>query len=394
MRLRSRRIVCPGATRDGEVVIRGGGISWVGSASSAASLSDDEVIDLGDHWLVPGYIDPHVHGGGGAQCNTSDAQEIATVARFHARHGTTGLVATTVAAPIEELEAALDAIARCKAPTLLGVHLEGPFLSRKRPGAMDPEVFIEPDVERLGRLVQAGAGQVRVMTLAPELPGSLELIELLVREDIVASIGHTDATEVEVRAAVDAGACAATHVFNAMAPFHHREPGSVGAVMDLPGVSCELICDGVHVDPVAMRLLAAAKGVSGIRLVTDAMSAAGMPDGEYRLGGRPVSVVDGRVVLAGGESIAGSTLTMEEAVQNAVRLLGVTVEEAIVMASANSARLLGMEGRKGEISAGSDADLVVLDDRLAVQATMVAGEWVFGAPQESCFTSTRPRIRR
>ena len=381
MRLRSRRIVCPGITLDGEIVVRGGGISWVGPVPGGPSVSDDEVLDVGDRWLVPGYIDPHVHGGGGAQCNTSDAEEIAAVARFHARHGTTGLVATTVAAPIEELEGALDAIARCNVPTLLGSHLEGPFLSRERPGAMDPEAFIEPDVEQLRRLVDAGAGQVRVMTLAPELPGSLELVEMLVREGIVASIGHTDATEAEVRAAVDAGASAATHVFNAMAPFHHREPGVVGAVLDLPGVSCELICDGVHVDPVAMRLLFRAKGVSGMRLVTDAMSAAGMPDGEYRLGGRPVSVADGRAVLAGGESIAGSTLTMEEAVQKAVRFLGVTVEQAILMASANSARLLGMQGRKGEISAGSDADLVVLDDVLAVQATMVAGQWVFGAPQ-------------
>jgi N-acetylglucosamine-6-phosphate deacetylase len=219
-----------------------------------------------------------------------------------------------------------------------------------------------------------------VMTIAPELPGSLELIELLVGESIVASIGHTDATEAEICAAADAGASAATHVFNAMAPFHHREPGAAGAVIDLPGVSCELICDGIHVDPVAMRLLFRAKGVSGIRLVTDAMSAAGMPDGEYRLGGRAVSVEGRRAVLAGGESIAGSTLTMEEAVQNAVSFLGVALDDAILMASTNSARLLGMEGRKGEISAGSDADLVVLDDVLAVQATMVAGRWVFGAP--------------
>lgn len=361
-------------------MVREGRISGVGPASSDPCVSDDEVLDLGDRWLVPGYIDPHVHGGGGAQCNTSDEQEIAAVARFHARHGTTGLVATTVAAPIEELEAALDAIARCDAPTLLGAHLEGPFLSRKRPGAMDPELFIEPDVERLRRLLQAGEGQVRVMTVAPELPGSLELIELLVAESIVASIGHTDATEAQVRAAADAGASAATHAFNAMAPFHHRHPGAVGAIMDLPAMSCELICDGVHVDPVAMRLLFAAKGESGMRLVTDAMSAAGMPNGEYHLGGRRVAVADGRAVLANGESIAGSTLTMEEAVQNAVRFLGVTVEAAVLLASTNSARLLGMQGRKGEISPGSDADLVVLDHALAVQATMVAGQWAFGAP--------------
>ena len=165
-----------------------------------------------------------------------------------------------------------------------------------------------------------------------------------------------------------------------MPPLHHRHPGAVGAVLDLPEVSCELICDGIHVDPVAMRLLFRAKGASGTRLVTDAMSAAGMPDGEYRLGGRRVSVAGGRAVLAGGESIAGSTLTMERAVQNAVRTVGASVQEAIAMASTNSARLLGMAGRKGEISAGSDADLVVLDEALAVQATMVAGRWLFGAP--------------
>lgn len=380
MRLRSRRIVCPGGTFDGEVVVQGGAISWVGPAADAPSVSDDPVLDLGNRWVVPGYIDPHVHGGGGAQCNTSDAEEIEAVARFHARHGTTGLVATTLAAPMQELESALDAIARCGAPTLLGAHLEGPFLSPQRPGAMDPELFLEPNLEQLRRLLEAGAGRVRLMTLAPELPGSLALVEHLARERIVASIGHTDATDAEIRAAVDAGASSATHVFNAMAPLHHRHPGAVGAVLDLPEVSCELICDGIHVDPVAMRLLFRAKGASGTRLVTDAMSAAGMPDGEYRLGGRRVSVAGGRAVLAGGESIAGSTLTMERAVQNAVRTVGASVQEAIAMASTNSARLLGMAGRKGEISAGSDADLVVLDEALAVQATMVAGRWLFGAP--------------
>jgi N-acetylglucosamine-6-phosphate deacetylase len=197
---------------------------------------------------------------------------------------------------------------------------------------------------------------------------------------IVVSIGHTDATYTEVRDAVRAGASGATHVFNAMPPFHHRKPGAVGAVLDLQELSCELICDGIHVDPVAMRLLYRAKGAPGVRLMSDAMSAAGMPDGEYQFCGRPVTVAGGRVVLAGGGPIAGSTLTMEAAVRNAVRLLGIGIEEAVLMASTNSARLLGLSGRKGEISAGSDGDLVVLDEHLAVQATMVAGQWMFGPP--------------
>jgi N-acetylglucosamine-6-phosphate deacetylase len=361
----------------GEVVVEGGRIAAVGPVTGDG---DQDTLDLGGCWLVPGYIDPHVHGGGGAQCNTADIDEIAKVAEFHARHGTTGLVATTVAAPLDELEAALGAIARCSAPTLLGAHLEGPFLSPKRPGAMDPELFLAPDAAQLERLLAAGAGGVRVMTLAPELPGALRLAELLVSAGVVVSIGHTDASGAEVRAAARLGVTSATHVFNAMPPLHHRAPGVIGAVIDLPEISCELICDGIHVDPVAMRLLHRAKGTDGVRLVTDAMAAAGMPDGVYRLGGRPVTVTNGRAVLQGGESIAGSTLTMEAAVQNAVRFLGTSVEEAVAMAATNSARLLGLGDRKGAIEAGLDADLVVLDERLAVQATMHAGQWLFGPP--------------
>jgi N-acetylglucosamine-6-phosphate deacetylase len=337
-------------------------------------------MELGDLWLVPGYIDPHVHGGGGAQCNTADPDEVAEVARFHARHGTTGLVATTVAAPLDELESTVGAIARCTSPTLLGVHLEGPFLSRERPGAMDPSVFVAPDELKLERMLAAGAGRVQVMTLAPELPGCLRLVERLVDAGVVVSIGHTTASDGQVRDAARAGATSATHVFNAMPPLHHRSPGVIGAVLDLPEISCELICDGIHVDPVAMRLLHRAKGTGGVRLVTDAMAGAGMPDGDQRLGGRPVTVKAGRTVLRAGTSIAGSTLTMEVAVQNAVRFLEISVEEAVAMASTNSARLLGLGDHKGEIKAGFDADLIVLDERLSVRATMVAGQWLFGPP--------------
>ena len=384
MRLRSERIVCPDGTRAGEVLVEHGRIFSVNvvadRSDAAASREGGELVDLGDSWLVPGYIDVHVHGGGGAHCNTANADEIAAVARFHARHGTTGLLATTVAAPVEELCAALTAIARCTAPTLLGAHLEGPFLSRERPGAMDPNLFLDPDLVQLDRLLTAGRGAVRLMTLAPELPGALALVRRLLDSGAVASVGHTSATDGEVREAVRAGANAATHVFNAMSPLHHREPGAIGAVLDLSEVSCELICDGVHVGPVAMRLLYRAKGARGVRLVTDAMAATGLPDGEYRLGGRSVTVTEARSVLTGGGSIAGSTLTMEAAVQNAVRFLEVPIEEAVLMSSTNSATLLGLEERKGAIEAGLDADLVVLDERLNVEATMVAGQWLAGRP--------------
>lgn len=384
MRLRSQRIVCPGGTRTGEVVVQRGRISavdQVGNQAGGGKPQDvGELVELGDRWLVPGYIDVHVHGGGGAQCNTAEPDEIAEVARFHARHGTTGLVATTLAAPVEDLCSALAAIARCPSANLLGAHLEGPFLSPEQPGAMDAGRFLDPDIRQLERLLAAGDERIRLMTLAPELPGALELVQQLVRAGVVASIGHTNATDAEVRAAVRTGATAATHVFNAMPPFHHRRPGAVGAVLDLPEVSCELICDGLHVDPVAMRLVHRVKGPRGIRLVTDAIAAAGMPDGQYEMAGRPVTVTEGTALLAGGETIAGSTLTMEAAVQNAVRFLGISVEEAILIASTNSARLLGLHARKGAIAPGLDADLLVLNEQLDVEATMLAGQWLVGPP--------------
>jgi N-acetylglucosamine-6-phosphate deacetylase len=381
MRLRSCRIVCPGATVAGEVVVEHGRISAVGPISDGAQgQRDDEVVELGDRWLVPGYIDTHVHGGSGAQCNSFRVEEITEAALFHARHGTTGFVATTVPAALDDLIGALAAIGRCSAPNLLGVHLEGPFLSRERPGALDPSLFLDPDLGQLDRLLEAGAETIRVVTLAPELPGALGLVERLASAGVVASVGHTNASDAQVRAAVRAGAAAATHVFNAMGPLHHREPGAPGAVLDLQQVSCELICDGLHVDPVVMRLFYRAKGALGIRLVTDAIAAAGMPDGEYRMGGQPIRVTAGRAVLASGESLAGSTLTMEAAVQNAVRFLGIPIEDAVLISSTNAARLLGLDRRKGAIAPGLDADLLVLNERLDVEATMINGQWLAGRP--------------
>jgi N-acetylglucosamine-6-phosphate deacetylase len=420
LRLRSERIVTPGGVVAGEVTVAGGLVSAVRSAESVASpgspgSGDGDVVDLGGRWLVPGFIDLHVHGGGGAQCNTFDADEITAVARFHTRHGTTSLLATLVPAGADELAGCLEATrvampgtatttqptatvpaldapiapaphdrtapARSGGAHILGAHLEGPFLSPRFAGALDPTTFIPPRPDVARRLLLSGGGCLAMMTVAPELPGALSLIGELVEAGVVVSLGHSDASYEQSRAAVQAGARSATHVFNAMAPLHHRAPGLLGAVLELPEVSCELICDGVHVDPVTMRLLYRLKGAAGVHLVTDAIAAAGMPDGAgYRLGRVAVEVVDGRATVAGTDALAGSMLTMDAAVAGAVGLLDVDVAEAVAMASANPARLLGLHDRKGAITPGLDADLVVLDDQLRACGTMVAGEWVYGPP--------------
>jgi N-acetylglucosamine-6-phosphate deacetylase len=227
--------------------------------------------------------------------------------------------------------------------------------------------------------MEAAGGVVRMMTLAPELPGSLELIGALIQENVVVSVGHSDARYDEVVAAARAGARSVTHTFNAMSPLHHREPGVVGAALDLAELNCELICDGIHVSPTALRLVMAAKGREGVRLVTDAMQAAGMADGSYRLGGADVEVVEGRATIAGGGAIAGSTLTIDAAVRSAVEFLNVSVADAVALASSSPARLLGLHDSKGSIAPGFDADLVVLDEGLRCSATMVGGTWVHGA---------------
>ena len=384
MRLRSERIVTPGGTVAGEVEIAGGRIAAVQAPPARTSRS--EVVDLGARWLVPGLIDLHVHGGGGTQCNTADPAEIAAVARFHARHGVTALLATTVAAPPGELVAALDAVRGAMddgtgGAAVLGAHLEGPFISPAAPGAMDPSAFLAPDAEILRSFVLGGGGCLALMTVAPELPGATGLIAELVQAGVVVSLGHTVASYDEAVAAVTAGARCVTHLFNAMSPFHHRAPGVAGAALEAPEVSCELICDGIHVDPVAMRIAHRLKGPAGLHLVSDATAAAGMPDGRYRLGAGVLELAGGRATLPGTDTLAGSTLTLDAAMANAVRFLGVGVAEAVALASANPARLLGLEDRKGAIAPGYDADLAVLDDELNACGTIVAGAWVDGPPQ-------------
>jgi N-acetylglucosamine-6-phosphate deacetylase len=408
VRLRSRRIVTPLGVIAGEVEVADGAIVAVVERGVTPGA-----CDLGDRWLVPGFIDGHLHGGAGAQCNSSDPDEIAAVARFHAAHGTTSMLATMVAAPVGELVGALRAVSRASSvdggATVLGAHLEGPFLNPRRPGAMDAGSFVDCSGSVLARLLDAGG--VRMMTLAPELPGALPLIAQLAGAGVIASLGHSEASDAVVRRAVSAGARSVTHLFNAMGPLHHRAPGLAGAALDLSALSCELICDGLHVSAPVMRIAVRAAGTARIRLVTDAMAGAGMPDGVYPLGSARVSVRGGRAVVvrrpgpsAGpsargsgaqaaaedslADTLAGSTLTMDAAVAGAVAMLGLgvgagggegsAVAKAVAMASTNPAALLGVGARKGAIAVGMDADLAVLDEDLRAYATVARGRWIYG----------------
>jgi N-acetylglucosamine-6-phosphate deacetylase len=379
---------------DGWVHVRETRIAAIGSGRVPSI--DAPVVRLPEGaCLAPGFIDLHVHGGGGAQVGP-DPRAIAEMAVFHARHGTTGLLATTAPAAegtLLDTVRAVAAVARRPYPQaaqVLGCHLEGPFVSPARPGALEVRHLRAPDPAELGRLLDAGGGSVQMIAIAPELPGALELIADAAGEGVVVAIGHTDATYDEALAGIDRGARAATHLFNGMRPPHHREPGPVGAALAAPRVTAELIADGVHVHPAMLRVVHLAKGPDRVALVTDAMQAAGLPDGDYTLGEQPVVVSGGEARIATG-SLAGSTLTMDRAVCVCVRDAGIPLIDALTMASATPAALLGIGEVAGRIAPGADADLVVLDEELAAIGTMVGGQWAHTDPALTALTAAAAR---
>ncbi|MGC5660029.1 N-acetylglucosamine-6-phosphate deacetylase [Micromonospora sp. WMMD723] len=328
------------------------------------------------HWIVPGFVDMHTHGGGGHTFTTGDADAARAAVAFHLRHGTTTLLASLVSSPFELMRTATAAFAPLVGEGVLaGIHFEGPYLSAARCGAQNPEFLRDPSTDELGRLVAEGGGAVRMVTLAPERPGALDAIKLLTSHGVVAAVGHTDATWEQTRAAVSAGASVGTHLFNGMRPLHHREPGPVVALLEAPNVVCELVADGVHLHDGMLTFAATVAGPERIALVTDAMAAAGMPDGEYELGGQPVTVADGVARLARDGAIAGSTLTMDAALRHAVTA-GIPITDAVRMVATTPARAIGLGDRVGALQTGRRADLVVLDDELTVVRVMRAGTWL------------------
>jgi N-acetylglucosamine-6-phosphate deacetylase len=366
------RVVTPdGVLPDGCVTVQGERIADV--RPGRPDTADRPLVDLAGAWLVPGFIDLHMHGGGGHSV-TASPDDLHAAVQFHLRHGTTRTLVSLVTASLDALERQLGWIADLAADpatTVLGAHLEGPFLSPARRGAQNAAHLRPPDRAALAGLVDAAAGTLRSVTLAPELPGALDLIPDVLAAGVVAAIGHSDATYTQACAAIDAGATLATHLFNGMRPLHHREPGIVGAALGA-GLACELINDGVHVHPAIIGLLA--RQPDRLVFVTDAIEAAGVGDGRFELGGQTVQVRDGEARLDDG-SLAGSTLTMDAALRRAVVECGVPIEVAATCAAANAARVLGVADRCGAISAGLDADLVVLDEALHVQRVMTRGVW-------------------
>jgi N-acetylglucosamine-6-phosphate deacetylase len=355
------------------VVIRDGKIDALLRDARPGDLPEErrEFVGL----LCPGFIDLQINGAFGADIGP-DPDAIRTLVTRLPTTGVTSFLPTLISSPPERYEEFFDALeegAVENGARVLGAHLEGPFLAPDRKGAHDPAHLRPIDLGFMRELL--GSGKVRIMTLAPELPHSLEAIELLLEGGAVASAGHTDATCEEVTRAVEAGLSLGTHLYNAMSPLAHREPGTVGALLTDDRVKVGIIADGVHVHEAALRLAHRAKGSEGLILVTDAMQAAGMPPGDYELGQRKVHLEDGAVRLPDG-TLAGSALTMDEAVRNAIRFLVVSLAQAVRMAAETPAAALNLDG-KGKIAVGCDADFVLLDSEGTVLETIVAGETVY-----------------
>lgn len=372
--LTGANVVLPtGTVRNGEVAVDGKRIA--GTAPAGA-----QVIDVTGHWLVPGFVDIHNHGGGGASFSGT-AEQILTAVHTHRVHGTTTLVASTVTDEMDLLVRQAGLLSElAEQGDIAGIHFEGPFISPCRKGAHSEKLLRDPDPAEVRKLIDAARGKAKMVTLATELPGGIDSVRLLVEHGVLAAIGHTDAGYEQTVEAIDAGATVATHLFNAMPALNHRAPGPIAALLEDERVTVELINDGVHLHPAALELAFHHAGADRVAFITDAMDAAGIGDGRYMLGPLEVEVSEGVARLVEGGSIAGSTLTLDRAFQRAVTVDKLSVEDAVTALSANPARLLGLFDRVGSLEPGKDADLVLLDADFELKGVMRQGEWVV-APQ-------------
>jgi len=377
-------VLFDGVMRGGVVVVENGKIGSVCHESEFVPLENDSVIDCGGHFVSPGFIDLHNQGGGGFTVMDGSWEHVSGMCRVHAEHGTTGLLLT----PLVEDETFRGLLPRLAGTVgkdtggaaVLGIHAEGPFLNPKRLGCMPRNAVREPDPGLLDEILELCGGKLVEMTVAPEMPGAPEIILKLAREGVVPSLGHSDATLEDVLRAVDHGASHVTHFFNAMRPMNHREPGLAGAALYSTELSVEVIADGFHIHPWILGLVVQNKGIRLTCLITDAMPVMGLEDGEHFSLGQRVKLENGRLSLAGDPSVlAGSVLSMDRAVANMVNMVGLSLADAVAMASAAPAAVLGIEDRKGRLEEGFDADIAVLDRRYETRLTMVEGRIVFDA---------------
>jgi N-acetylglucosamine-6-phosphate deacetylase len=364
------------------VAIEDGLIASISTRAAGEVTGEAQVLDIPGATLAPAFFDVHFHGAKGHDVMEATPEAIDAIGGFLAEHGTGSFLATTVTAPLNATLRSLEGLAKLvrREPVagqarLIGIHLEGPFLSHAKRGVQPAEDLLAPEIATFDRLFEAGEGQVRLMTLAPELPGAAELIAHAKARGVRVSLGHSNATAAETRAAIAAGAVSATHTFNAMRPLDHRELGILGVVLTDDALYAELICDGIHVAPDAVKLWARAKGMERAILVTDAMSAAGMPDGTYQLGGFAVEVAHGRAMARG--VLAGSVLTLDRALANFMEFTGAPLEQALRLLTVNPASMIGVGEEAGSLVVGQAASFVAVDQMGELVGSIVNGKAAF-----------------
>ncbi|MEU0218858.1 N-acetylglucosamine-6-phosphate deacetylase [Streptomyces sp. NPDC006265] len=348
-----------------------------GTRITTTAPENAHVIDASGHYVIPGFVDLHNHGGGGASFTSGSVDDLLKGIHTHRLHGTTTLVASTVTGDMDSLTQRAGLLSElAEQGDIAGVHFEGPFISPCRKGAHSEALLRDPHPAEVRKLIDAARGRAKMLTLATELPGGLDSVRLLADHGVIAAIGHTDATYEQTVEAIDAGATVATHLFNAMPPLGHRSPGPIAALLEDDRITIELINDGTHLHPAALQLAFHHAGADRVAFITDAMDAAGFGDGRYWLGPLEVEVADGVARLVEDGTIAGSTLTLDRAFKRAVTVDGLSVEDAVQALSATPARLLGMADTIGSLEPGKYADLLLLDSAYELKGVMRRGEWV------------------
>lgn len=360
----------------GSVLVENGKIKEI----NPSNVNDTEVIDAEGLYLSPGFIDVHIHGAGGCDTMDGTVESINTIAKTIVQHGTTSFTPTTMTVAAEDIRKSMEVIKKLKeegteGANVLGAHLEGPFISPKAIGAQNPNFLLAPSVENYNKIVGDYSDAVVSITMAPEVEGAKELIKYLSDNGVTVSIGHTKATYDEAIEGIKCGACHSTHLYNAMTPFTHREPGVVGATFDTD-ITTETISDGIHISYPALRTAYKQKGTDKVLLVSDAMEACGMPDGQYSLGGQDVIVKNGAARLLDG-TLAGSVLTLDKAVKNIYNNSNYPLNEVVRMATYNGAKHCHVEDHKGLIKEGYDADLILFNEDIEIQKVFVNGKEVY-----------------